>query len=221
MVFKAKFYPVGLSGYADGSTFFAWGSTLYPSMEAVMAAAYGSNWQSIQDAFAAAKTWDEVRATAKRLLTNDPSGYDDYINGLLESAFAQDELNEAKLSALEWSYFMKNVCGYSNTPDENGVADVRLNMTQDGTSTREMLEPHGVRTYEDATCYYTWFVRHANDGNDETNGPMEYAIVRNNVYKLLVTGVYSLGDDVPGDETLRVHLYVNDWLLLPREDIEM
>lgn len=220
VVFKAKFHPAGLTGYADGSTFFAWGSTLYPSMEAVMAAAYGSNWQSIQDAFAAAKTWDEVRETAKRLLTNDPSGYDDYINGLLGSGYAAGELDEAERSTLAWTYYMSHVCGYTCTTD-GGTAHVTLDQTQDGTSTREMLEPHGVRTYEYATCYYTWFVRHANDGNDETNGPMEYAIVRNNIYKLLVTGIYSLGDDVPGSETLRVHLYVNNWLLLERENIEM
>lgn len=220
VVFKAKFHPVGLSGYAEGSTFFAWGSALYPSMEAVMAAAYGSNWQSIQNAFVAATTWDEVRETAKRLLTNDPSGYDDYINGLLGSGYAEGELDEAKRSTLAWTYYMSRVCGYTCTTD-GGTAHVTLDQTQDGTSTREKLEPYGIRTYKDATCYYTWFVRHANDGNDETNGPMEYAIVRNNIYKLLVTGVYSLGDDVPGDETLRVHLYVNDWLLLPREDIKM
>lgn len=220
VVFKAKFYPVGLSGYAEGNTFFAWGSALYPSMEAVMAAAYGSNWQSIQDAFAAATTWDEVRETAKRLLTNDPSGYDDYINGLLGSGYAEGELDEAERSTLAWTYYMSHVCGYTCTTD-GGTAHVTLDQTQDGTSTREKLEPYGIRTYEDATCYYTWFVRHANDGVDYANGPMEYAIVRNNIYKLLVTGVYSLGDDVPGDETLRVHLYVNDWLLLPREDIEM
>lgn len=219
VVFKAKFHPVGLSGYAEGRTFFAWGSALYPSMEAVMAAAYGSNWQSIQDAFAEATTWDEVRETAKRLLTNDPSGYDDYINGLLGSGYAEGEL-DAKRSTLAWTYYMSQVCGYTCTTD-GGTAHVTLDQTQDGTSTREKLEPYGIRTYKDATCYYTWFVRHANDGNDETNGPMEYAIVRNNVYKLLVTGIYSLGDDVPGESKPIVRVYVNDWLLLPAENIEM
>lgn len=219
VVFKAKFHPAGLTGYAEGNTFFAWGSTLYPSMEAVMTAAYGSNWQSIQDAFAAAKTWDEVRETAKRLLTNDPSGYDDYINGLLAADYATGDLDVAERATLAWTYYMSNVTGYTAT-QENGVWSVHVDQISE-TTTREYLAKFGIRTYKDATCYYTWFVRHANDGNDETNGPMEYAIVRNNIYKLLVTGVYSLGDDVPGDETLRVHLYVNDWLLLPREDIVM
>ena len=78
-----------------------------------------------------------------------------------------------------------------------------------------------MRTYEDAQCYYTWWVRHANDGNAETNGPMEYAIVRNSIYKLTVQSVYSLGGDVPGDEGLSILVYVNDWLLLPQEEIPL
>lgn len=219
VVFKATFHPAGLNNYRDGATFFAWGARLYPSMDDVMAEAYGAVWTDIQNEMVAAKTWDEVREVANRLLDNDPSGYDDYINGLLAADYATGDLGDAERPKLAWTYYMSNVTGYTAT-QENGVWSVHVDQIRE-TTTREYLARFGIRTYEDATCYYTWFVRHANDGDNETKGPMEYAIVRNNVYKLLVTGIYSLGDDVPGDETLRVHLYVNDWLLLPREDIKM
>ena len=42
-------------------------------------------------------------------------------------------------------------------------------------------------------CYYFCWNRH-NDNNDDTvTGPMEFAIVRNNIYKLSVTGINRLG----------------------------
>lgn len=50
---------------------------------------------------------------------------------------------------------------------------------------------------------------------------MEYAIVRNNIYKLTVESVYSLGDPVPGDKGLRVKVYVNNWLMLDPETLPM
>lgn len=219
VVFKATFHPAGLKNYRDGATFFAWGAQLYPSMEDVMAAAYGAAWTDIQSAMAAATTWDEVREVANRLLDNDPSGYDDYINGLLAADYATGDLDDAERGTLAWTYYMSHVTGYT-AKHENGVWSVHVDQISE-TTTREYLARFGIRTYEDATCYYTWFVRHANDGDDETNGPMEYAIVRNNVYKLLVTGIYSLGDDVPGESEPIVRVYVNDWLLLPAENIEM
>ncbi len=54
-----------------------------------------------------------------------------------------------------------------------------------------------VREYHDGLCYYVWRVRHSNDDNDNASGIMEYAIVRNNIYRLLVNGIYGLGDEVP------------------------
>lgn len=50
---------------------------------------------------------------------------------------------------------------------------------------------------------------------------MEYAIVRNNIYKLTVKSVYSLGGEVTDDESLIVDVYVNDWLLLDNETLPM
>lgn len=54
-----------------------------------------------------------------------------------------------------------------------------------------------VHEYPGGICYYTWRVRHANDGDDTQQGIMEYAIVRNNIYRLNISGVYRLGGEVP------------------------
>ena len=55
-------------------------------------------------------------------------------------------------------------------------------------------------------------------------GIMEYAIVRNNIYKLTVNSIYSLGGEIPEDdenEGIILDVYVNDWLLLPTETLPM
>lgn len=54
-----------------------------------------------------------------------------------------------------------------------------------------------VHEYPGGICYYTWRVRHSNDGNDTRQGIMEYAIVRNNIYRLKISGIDRLGGEVP------------------------
>lgn len=147
------------------------------------------------------------------MLTNDPSGYNKYLEGLAEGKDDSETVSDA--SSLTWSNYMKNECGYSK--DENG----KVVLDQNGKVTRIALQPYGTRTYEDATCYYTWWVRHSNDNDDTKKGIMEYAIVRNNIYKLTVNSVYSLGGEVPEEESLIVDVYVNDWLLLDNETLPM
>ena len=98
----------------------------------------------------------------------------------------------------------------------------RVSIDNGGKSTRNVLKPYGVRTYQDSQCYYTWWVRHGNDSDDDNEAPMEHAIVRNNIYKLSVESITSIGGDIPpGDKTFNVSVYVNDWLVLPTEKIMM
>lgn len=207
VVFRARFTPTGMPDYwAEGETFFALGTQLFATMEDMMRWFCGPDFDRYDKQLAACTGLDEVHAFARTLPEDEPSGYRAYLLGLTDYA-----------GAVKWSDYMLRACGYSmNEADGHAVT-----LDQGGVVTRLALQPHGVRTYENAQCYYTWWVRHANDGNDETNGPMEYAIVRNNIYKLTVQSVYSLGGDVPGDEGLSILVYVNDWLLLPREEIPL
>ena len=54
-----------------------------------------------------------------------------------------------------------------------------------------------IRTYHNGLCYYVWRVRHSDDEDPSEDGIMEYGIVRNNIYRLLVSNIYGLGDEVP------------------------
>lgn len=213
VVFKAKFHPQGVANYQGGATFFALGTHLFASMEDMMTYVYGADFSQFDAKIDACTDWASVKTFAASLLDNDPSGYKAFLLGQDE---AQD-LAQVKES-LKWSAYMLSNCGYSASL--NGTYNVVLD--QNDIVTRNALQPYGTRTYEDATCYYTWWVRHSNDNNDETKGIMEYAIVRNNIYKLTVNSIYSLGNDVPGeDENIILDVYVNDWLLLDPETLPM
>lgn len=218
VVFKATFHPQGVANYQDGTTFFALGTHLFASMEDMMTYVYGADFSQFDDKIDACDNWAAVKNFAASLLDNDPSGYKAFLNEQLNGKDESLALTEEEKAGLKWSAYMLSECGYSASL--NGTYNVELD--QNGIVTRNALQSYGVRTYEDATCYYTWWVRHSNDNNDDTKGIMEYAIVRNNIYKLTVSSIYSLGNYVPGeDENIILDVYVNDWLLLDPETLPM
>lgn len=45
------------------------------------------------------------------------------------------------------------------------------------------------------SVYYTYWNRHNDNGDNNVMGPMEFAVVRNNVYKLEITSIKKLGHD--------------------------
>lgn len=214
VVFKAKFHPQGVANYQNGATFFALGNRLFASMEDMMTYVYGADFSQFDNKIDACTDWAAVKNFAASLLDNDPSGYKSFLQGQDDT----QDLTSVKES-LKWSAYMLSKCGYSASLN-NGVYSVTLD--QNGIVTRIALKLYGTRTYEDATCYYTWWVRHSNDNDDTKKGIMEYAIVRNNIYKLTVNSIYSLGGPVPGeDENIILDVYVNDWLLLDPETLPM
>lgn len=215
VVFKAKFNPQGVANYQGGATFFALGTHLFASMEDMMTYVYGADFSKFDAKIEACTDWTAVKNFAASLLDNDPSGYKSFLQG-------QDDTQDftSVKESLKWKAYMLSKCGYSASLN-NDVYSVTLDQNDD-ISTREALQPYETRTYEDATCYYTWWVRHSNDNDDTKKGIMEYAIVRNNIYKLTVNSIYSLGNDVPGeDENIILDVYVNDWLLLNPETLPM
>lgn len=52
---------------------------------------------------------------------------------------------------------------------------------------------YSVEEYPQGYCYYTYILRHANNGVNDTRGVMEHVTVRNNIYRLAVTSVGGLG----------------------------
>lgn len=219
VVFKAKFHPAAgsVDNYKDGATFFELGGKLYASMEDMMKDFSQRTIRDMDDAINACASWDDVQQFIITLRDDDPCGYKLWLKNQINAA--ANWTDEVKKS-LTWTSYMLAECGYSATLS-SGEYSVKVD--QKGKVTADVLAEYGARTYEDATCYYTWWIRHANDGDDKTNGVMEYAIVRNNIYELDVTAIHSLGGYIPNEEEhgFIVTVYVKDWTLLETERIEM
>ncbi len=220
VVFKAKFTPAdgSVAGtYTPDATFFEWKTRLYATAEDMMRA-FSQDFNNFDSKIDGCTKWEDVAQFAGAL-TADPTGYKHYLTAQADGKTGG--LTADDKAALKWKEYMHSVCGYVKNADGSVTIDSFPDDSHDYASTREALAVNGVRTYKDATCYYTWWVRHSNDGNDETNGVMEFAIVRNNIYKLSVSSVYSLGGDVPGEEELGIYVYVKNWTMLGRETIDM
>lgn len=71
-------------------------------------------------------------------------------------------------------------------------------------------------------CYYTYWIRHLDNYNPTVMGVMEFAVVRNNLYRILITNVSGLGyqdpivnPDTPdeGETYLKAVLNVKPWIV--------
>lgn len=214
IVFKAQFTPAG--DYTPGNTFFRYDNTIYTTLTGMMASLNGQQnfAQYVSDAIKNFESWKEVTEFAEGL--TDPTGYADYLKGL---AGASADTGFSSDGIYGWTEYMRNVLGVDESNSGKGPQ-----INQGGINTRDVLFTNSkerLRTYYKGQCYYIWWLRHSNNGDDTTNGIMEYAVVRNNIYKVTVSSVSSIGGDIPGAEELRAHVYVNDWVSLEEETLPM
>lgn len=216
IVFKAQFHPEGMTNYTDGQTFFTYNGVIYPTLTDMMGQLNGQEYFStyVGKKIAALKSWDDLKDFAASI-TNDPTGYSTYLEEYADthSAEAFNKSNE-----LKWEYYLSYKLGVS----ENSQDGPEIN--QNEINTRNVLFKNSgekLRTYYKGQCYYIWWLRHSNDGDDEKNGVMEYAVVRNNIYKVSVNSIYSLGGDIPDNEGLDAQVYVNKWSMLDPEVLPM
>lgn len=79
----------------------------------------------------------------------------------------------------------------------------------------------GCEVYTNGVCYYVYWIRHADDKNPDEISPMEYAVVRNNIYQLYVNSIKGLGNPEPDSEvteTVEIHFLVKPW---DEEEVEV
>ena len=72
----------------------------------------------------------------------------------------------------------------------------------------------GCDVFLNGWCYYVYWIRHAED-NSGNISPMEYAMVRNNIYQLYVNSISQLGTPEPDSNVEEmdtgVHFQVSEW----------
>lgn len=75
--------------------------------------------------------------------------------------------------------------------------------------------------YSKGRCYYVYWIRHADDENTTVISPMEYAIVRNNIYQLKINSISKLGTPEPDSNVEEVesniHIRVKSWNMVEVE----
>ena len=221
LAFQAQFNPgSALDGYESGHTFFRYSDRLYTSLTAMMgqlnekvdfAAYFNAAVEGLKN-----KTWADVTAFCEAL-PYDPVGLAGYFTGLQGEAAASANVGNG-LDNVTWTAFLATL-----GVDESDPLDPQINQGgHDDTRARLYESSNGMlRTYYKGLCYYVWWLRHSNDDSDVTNGLMEYAVVRNNIYKVEVETVASIGGDVPDDTEIKAHVYVKDWVLLGEETLPM
>lgn len=233
VVFRAGFVPSGLSSeyfgvqYRAGLTFFAVGETLYASLEDVMLStvsrsAFDLFYETIDTQIG---TYGDLRTKVLGKAGSDLTGYKAWLTGRIDGKGDGEEVAQDDRDSLAWRSYAEAELGYKWSSGDGGYS---ISVNQGGKETRAALISEGVRTYENANCYYTYWIRHSGDDTAQKDedgffhNVMGHAIVRNNIYKISVTSVSSLGGDVPDpDISPTVSVWADKWTLLPGEDISM
>lgn len=110
----------------------------------------------------------------------------------------------------------------ANTPKK--IQDLIGKETASTPITKEDLEAAGIKQYSSNICYYyTTEIKHFDNGNNNTLGNMEFAIMRNNIYSLAITNISKIGDPIvdPTPETpnetkeaaLKVSVKIIPWIV--------
>ena len=205
VVFEAR-YDFDGSGFSDQTFFLVNGTTLYATLEEAMEA-HDSDFDSDRVFSSSADPYAELQAYIGVLSDNDPAGY----KAFLQTAKKTD----TDWKVYEWANYKTKQLGYD--AEEKPTAATRKALHD------RVTEPYKTETFLNGRGYYTYWIRHNYGDKDNARPglPMENAIVRNNIYKLTVTSIKEIGNDVPGDKTLDILVAVAKWTLLNEENIDL
>ena len=221
IIFKAN---ITLTDAAPSATFFEWNGQVCRTAEEAMEKFDSEGWtNAVNGTWEQLDTYGDFRLMMQSMKSGDPTGYKLYLEKTLGEASDDMLLADDIKAALRWAYYMEHECFYKN---ENGT--VQIDIGQISGTTRQILSQYQLHTYKGGVCYYTYWIKHSNDGDEATDllhggtgGVMEYAIVRNNIYKLNITSISTLGDDVPGDRTLEINFSVKNWQVINEDEIPL
>ena len=162
-----------------------------------------------------AVTLDQLKSAVAGMIGGKiNAAYKDYLDGILNptTGTAPSTIDATLIASMKWSKFLSET--KINDPGTT-------NKTEDS---KALYDNYDISYYDGGVCYYPYWIRHENNNNNSVSAPMEFGIVRNNVYQLDVTGVKALGyplpftkpEDTKGEEEsvyLTVELYVKNWVV--------
>ena len=176
--------------------------------------------------FGTADNWGSVELANLQEAVNAMEGgklniaYKDYLQSLITPATGTvDEISDITVASARWSAFLTS----QNITDPTTV-NTESDKDAYATSSKKLYDDWNISYYKGGVCYFPYWIRHEDNGVNSLAGPMEFCIVRNNVYQVGVSGVNALGYPLPfvTDPTtpveeenvfLQVQIYVKDWTL--------
>lgn len=165
----------------------------------------------------------------------------------LQEKLEENTFDKVKAS-LTWKAFVEashtsQTIKYVPTDDElaNGIkASAGVDAKSETEVREELMKNYNIAYYAAGTKggknYLKYWIKHEPNGTDnDPMGVMEFAIVRNNVYQLSVTGIRDLGDPLPftpgkddpdtpdktKDVYIVIQLYVKDWVVRSNSNITL
>ena len=199
VVFRAKMTGKKVDGEdLDGETdgpIYAYGNVILGNAEALWTYATSPKDEDDEsNVYAAVKLkYDVIIQKHLDANKNDASGDEwDFDNDGYKSTNEGTDWFETK--ATDFATTGKYVVHHGN------LDDLKAELVESGFT---VYTPDGDNNYY---CYYIYWNRHNDNGNNSTMGEMEFATVRNNVYKLRVSKIHKLGhpgksEDDPDDPT--------------------
>ncbi len=202
-----------------GIDFYEYNDEIYADQEAVFVAALNNGLT----AEAKQEGWSYAKFTNTNFSSMKISEYKAHFANIMEPFGYIDDLNE-KVAAYEATK------GDTGLTDEDTMGDLTdaepfADFVTEGQNYEDVIY------YKEGVCYYPYWIRHANNNNDALTDVMEFAIVRNNIYELVVTGMDGLGfsgtenvpdTDNPNEDSsakIRVALFVKNWVVRSNGDI--
>lgn len=196
--------------------------------------------------------WGTKTQTNVQTVVSNMSGgplvvaFQKYLQGKLDGISESNTFEKVK-NYLTWDEFVKashdagNGIKYVPSDDDlaNGIKASDGVEEKTATEVREdLMNNYNIAYYAAGTNggknYLKYWIKHEPNGTDnDPMGVMEFAIVRNNVYQLSVTGIRDLGDPLPftpgkddpdtPDKTKDIYivikLYVKEWVKRYNSDI--
>lgn len=153
----------------------------------------------------------------------------------------EDGTTEYKSMYLYYKTLYKNLEDMKAAVDEKPTSELAQRFNQcfevkdDGSivsklSGDDTIDNYGFTEYKanangEYLCYYFYYNRHVEDNKAEEVGDMEFGTVRNNIYKLGVTKVNSLGVFEPTDPTkwdvyFTLNVELKNWVVRVNDGIE-
>ncbi len=174
-----------------------------------------TNMDIIKALFAEANGWGSATIDELKTAINSMVGgkLNKAYKAFLEEKVTDATTNLPVVTTVNWDAFLTTLTDLKDPADLNATVD----------DSESLLTNYNIAFYKGGECYYRYLIRHAIT-EDSAPAPMEFCIVRNNIYQLSVTGVKALGDPLPFTDPaatpdkeakvyLTVQIYVKNWVV--------